>query len=79
MTDLNRTTSLEQIDLHIASLLNSNSTSYWLKDMLRTGLTRDPIGAATDAEQLFVILAHRLEVILHESQTPEPKLDCATL
>ncbi len=74
MTDLNRTTSLEQIDLHIESLLNSNTTSEWLKSTLRTGLTRDPIGAATDAEQLFVILAHRLEVILHESGTPKPEI-----
>jgi hypothetical protein len=74
MSDLNRVTNLEQIDLHIESLLNSNTTTEWLKTMLRTGLTRDPIGAATDAEQLFVIFAHRLEVILHESGTPPPAL-----
>ena len=74
MTDLNKTTSLEQIDLHIESLLNSNTTSYWLKTMLETGLKRDPIGAATDAEQLFVIFAHRLEVNLHESGTPKPEI-----
>ena len=72
MSDLNRATSLEQIDLHIESILNSNTTSEWLKWALRSGLQRDPIGITTDAEQLFVVLAHRLEVILHESSTPEP-------
>jgi hypothetical protein len=72
MSDLNRATSLEQIDLHIESILNSNTTSEWLKWALRSGLQRDPIGVATDAEQLFVILAHRLEAILAESILPSP-------
>ena len=72
MSDLNPTTSLENIDLHIENLLNSNMTSEWLKWALRSGLQRDPIGVATDAEQLFVILAHRLEAILAESGTPKP-------
>ena len=74
MTDLNRTSTLEQIDLHIESLLNSNTASDWFKWALRSGLQRDPIGVATDAEQLFVILAHRLEAILHESGTPKPEI-----
>ena len=74
MSDLNPTTQLENVDLHIENLLNSNTTSEWLKWALRSGLQRDPIGVATDSEQLFVILAHRLEVILHESGTPKPEI-----
>jgi hypothetical protein len=74
MSDLNPTTQLENVDLHIENLLNSNTTSEWLKWALRSGLQRDPIGVATDAEQLFVILAHRLEAILAESGTPKPEI-----
>jgi hypothetical protein len=70
MTELNKTNSIEQIDSHIESILNSNTSSEWLKWALRSGCHRDPIGVATDAEQLFVILQHRLDVILHESKTP---------
>ena len=74
MSDLNPTTQLENVDLHIENLLNSNTTSEWLKWALRSGLQRDPIGVATDSEQLFVILAHRLEAILVESGTPKPEI-----
>ncbi len=74
MSDLNPTTQLENVDLHIENLLNSNTASEWFKWALRSGLQRDPIGVATDAEQLFVILAHRLEAILHESGTPKPEI-----
>ncbi len=74
MSDLNPTTQLENVDLHIENLLNSNTTSEWLKWALRSGLQRDPIGVATDSEQLFVILAHRLEAILADSGTPKPEI-----
>lgn len=74
MSDLNPTSQLENVDLHIENLLNSNTTSEWLKWALRSGLQRDPIGVATDAEQLFVILAHRLEAILAKSGTPKPEI-----
>lgn len=74
MSDLNPTTQLENVDRHIENLLNSNTASEWFKWALRSGLQRDPIGVATDAEQLFVILAHRLEAILAESGTPKPEI-----
>ena len=40
----------------IAHVLSDPSASFWLKNALRTALTRDPVDAANDAEVLFRLL-----------------------
>lgn len=45
-------------------LLNDPAVSYWLKDVLRSALARDPVDAARDAELLAAVLAERERVVL---------------
>lgn len=45
----------------IENILSDPSISYWLKDALRTSLSRDPVDAASDAELLSGLLAARVD------------------
>jgi hypothetical protein len=50
----------------------TNTTSRFLKATLESGLTRDPIGVATDLEIAFMLFTHRLDAVLLESQISLP-------
>jgi hypothetical protein len=63
---------LEQIDAEIQKIINANSSSQFLKATLQSALSRDPIGVTTDLEIAFMLLAHRLDAVLHESECPKP-------
>lgn len=45
-------------------LLCSLSSSTWLKDALRSALSRDPVDAARDAELLALVLSSRADSLL---------------
>jgi hypothetical protein len=51
----------------IATVLQDPATSFWLKDALRSALTRDQVDAANDAEILCRLLARRCDEILARS------------
>lgn len=53
----------------IQHLLDSPSTSYWLKSALRTLLERDALDAASDAEVLAEVMGTRLKEILSHAQS----------
>jgi hypothetical protein len=38
------------------------STTYWLRDALKSALSRDPVDALRDAEELASLLQDRLEL-----------------
>lgn len=42
-------------------LMESTSTSFWLKGALQSALARDPCDAAADAELLAAVLRKRIE------------------
>lgn len=48
----------------VLEVLADPSTTYWLRDALKTSLTRDPVDALRDAEALVGILADRLDAVL---------------
>jgi len=52
----------EQIE--IEQVLADPAASFWLKDALRSALTRDPVDAANDAEVLARLLDRRCQEIL---------------
>jgi hypothetical protein len=72
MTDLNKHQTVEQIDAEIQKIIDANTTSRFLKATLESGLTRDPIGVATDLEIAFMLFTHRLDAVLLESQISLP-------
>lgn len=43
----------------ILTALTDPSTSYWLRDALRSSIRRDPVDALKDAEQLVHLLRDR--------------------
>ncbi len=45
----------------ILAALADPSTSYWLRDALKSALLRDPVDALRDAEELAALLQDRLE------------------
>lgn len=49
----------------VQRILESNGASFWLKDALRSALSRDCVDAARDAEILAEILKERCDEILH--------------
>lgn len=51
----------------IQAILNDPATSDWLKRSLEEALTRDPVDAADDAEQLAEVLASRCDQLLQVS------------
>ncbi|WP_244221184.1 hypothetical protein [Paraburkholderia aromaticivorans] len=53
----------------IQQLLDSPSTSYWLKSALRTLLERDALDASSDAEMLAEVMGARLNEILSQAQS----------
>lgn len=48
------------IDYTIGLILADPAASYWIKDALRSALTRDPVDAVNDAEVLAKVLHHKL-------------------
>ena len=50
--------------LEIAQVLADPAASFWLKDALRSALTRDPVDAANDAAVLAQLLHQRCQEIL---------------
>jgi len=52
----------EQIE--IEQVLADPAASFWLKEALRSALTRDPVDAANDAEVLARLLDRRCQEIL---------------
>lgn len=53
----------------IQQVIDSPSTSYWLKAALRALLERDALDAARDAELLAELMVARLDDILPEAQS----------
>jgi len=52
--------------LEIDRTLHDPAASYWLKNSLRSALSRDPVDAANDAEVLARLLSERCQEILSE-------------
>jgi hypothetical protein len=56
-------------------ILASPSTSYWLKDALKSALNRDCVDASKDAELLALVLSERAQDIVAShwlnGQTPK--------
>ena len=52
--------------LQIQQVLSDPGASFWLKDALRSALSRDPVDAANDAEILFRLLDERCHKILSQ-------------
>ena len=48
-------------DAEIKALLSNPSTSWWLRDTLKTALIRNPTDTANDAEILALILSKRAQ------------------
>ena len=55
---------LAQIDAKIDTVLTSQEASDWLKQMLRTAISRDCVDAANDADVLAELLSQRCEAML---------------
>lgn len=53
----------------IQQVIDSPSTSYWLKNAFRTLLERDALDATRDAEALAELMGERLNEILSEGQS----------
>jgi hypothetical protein len=49
------------------AVLADSSASDWLKNAIRTSITRDPVDAANDAEFLFRLLDRRVSQTLSRS------------
>ena len=45
----------------ILATLANPATTYWLRDALKSALSRDPVDALRDAEELAALLQDRLE------------------
>lgn len=52
----------------IQQVIDSPSTSYWLKNALRALLERDALDATRDAEALSELMEERLNEILSQGQ-----------
>jgi len=55
------------MSINITELMNDPSTSYWLKDSIKSALTRDIVDALTDAEMLVSILQQKCQEILEDN------------
>lgn len=49
-------------------ILEDKTSSYWLKNALRSALDRDPVDAAADAEILAKALQEHLENVFNKNQ-----------
>ncbi len=47
--------------LKILDALANPATTYWLRDALKSSLSRDPVDALRDAEELAALLQDRLD------------------
>jgi hypothetical protein len=52
--------------LQVEQVLFDPAASFWLKDVLRSALARDPVDAANDAEVLFRLLDERCHKLLSQ-------------
>ena len=48
-------------DQEIQAIIQDPSTSYWLRDALKTAMQRDPLDVASDAEYLAMLFAKRAQ------------------
>lgn len=48
-------------DQEIQAVIQDPSTSYWLRDALKTAMQRDPLDVASDAEYLAMLFAKRAQ------------------
>lgn len=48
-------------DQEIQAVIQDPSTSYWLRDALKTAMQRDPLDVASDAEYLAILFAKRAQ------------------
>jgi hypothetical protein len=51
-------------NLEIEQVLADPAASFWLKEALRSALSRDPVDAANDAEVLAQLLDRRCQEVL---------------
>jgi hypothetical protein len=58
---------MSDINQVIANIMDSPSTSTWLRNALRSALSRDCVDAANDAELLATLLRKRTDYILGSS------------
>lgn len=65
------------IETHIAEVLNSPSTSFWLRDALKASLSRDPVDAIKDAEYLTILLQRRHQALAATATTQLPAFTTA--
>jgi hypothetical protein len=56
------------VDDEIHAILESPTSSYWLRQALHSALERDSVDAANDAEHLSDLLSRRCNLV--ESQQP---------
>lgn len=52
----------------IEVVLTDKSTSYWLRESLKSAMSRDPIDAVNDAETLLCLLNECANSILESNQ-----------
>lgn len=61
----------ENHSISLDSILSDPSASYWLKDTLRSAITRDPVDAANDAETLAQVLRAYCDKLTRQAQSGE--------
>ncbi|MFA0921436.1 hypothetical protein ALP73_01118 [Pseudomonas coronafaciens pv. garcae] len=52
------------VNEEIQAVLECKSSSYWLRDALKSALSRDSVDAANDAEHLSDLLSRRCNSVL---------------
>jgi hypothetical protein len=52
----------------VDELLRDPSTSFWLRNALRSALQRDPVDAANDADMLARVLDQKCRLILNQER-----------
>jgi hypothetical protein len=62
---------LDSIQADIGRVLEDPAASYWLKEALRSALSRDPVDAANDAEVLYDLLQRRCLELLEACDPDE--------
>ena len=59
------------VDKEIDRILSCYSTSFWLKDALKSSVQRDCVDALNDAEFLVAILSKRYQKIVDMGAAPK--------
>lgn len=63
MSDHERITEGVCDEIGVGEVLRSPGTSFWLRDAIRTAMSRDPLDALSDAEMLLDLLQRRLSIV----------------